>query len=34
MKWYDHVVAATSDIGPMATDTQRPGAPTGLRVIR
>ena len=33
-KWYDNVVAATSYIGPMAADTQRPGTPTGLRVIR
>ena len=32
-KWYDNVVAATSYIGPMV-NTQLPGAPTRLRIVR
>ena len=33
-KWYDNVVAATSYIGPMMTNPNRPAPPTNLRVIR
>ena len=33
-KWYDNVVAATSYIGPMVSETQLPKAPTGVRIVR
>jgi len=33
-KWYDNVVAATSYIGPMVSNTQAPRAPTGFRIVQ
>jgi hypothetical protein len=33
-KWYDNVVAATSSIGPMVSNTPPLLPPTGLRIVR
>jgi hypothetical protein len=33
-KWYDNVVAATSYIGPMVSNTRPPMAPTGFRIVQ